>query len=242
VTRVLRPGPGSMKGLTWLARVGPSPLDPWRYAMGWSEVAARNHARRLEREGWIERVPMLRGDGSLFFVTRKGVRMLGVALIGSTKPAPTWWAHDVGCAWTAAWMSVRRRSFLGPRELLMDPAWSGRLDLTHRVSGRQLGHRPDFVALTDGGPIAVEVELAPKSKQRLDAILRLHRDWISAKKTISVVYICGDEDGRRRIERADHRVNVIPGYRMRIELLDAMKAQTRAEYQRARADSEAAAA
>ena len=105
-----------MKRLMWLARVGPSPLDPWRYAMGWSEVAARNHARRLEREGWLERVPMLRGDGSLFFVTRKGVRMLGVALIGSTTPAPTWWAHDVGCAWTAAWMTLRNRSFLGPRE------------------------------------------------------------------------------------------------------------------------------
>lgn len=32
--------------------------------MGWSEVAARHHARRLEREGWLERVPMLRGEGS----------------------------------------------------------------------------------------------------------------------------------------------------------------------------------
>ncbi len=82
--------------------------------MGWSEVAARNHARRLEREGWIERVPMLRGDGSLFSATRKGVRMLGVPLIGCTTPAPTSWAHDVACAWTAAWMTVRGRAFLGP--------------------------------------------------------------------------------------------------------------------------------
>jgi hypothetical protein len=78
VTKVLRPRPGSMRGLMWLARVGPFPFDPWRYAMGWSEVAARNHARRLEREGWLERVPMLRGDGSLFFATRTGVRMRGV--------------------------------------------------------------------------------------------------------------------------------------------------------------------
>ena len=108
-----------MRGLTWLARVGPSPLDPWRYAMGWSEVAARNHARRLEREGWLERVPMLRGEGSLFFATRNGVRMLGVPLIGCATPAPTWWAHDVACAWTAAWLTVRGRAFLGPRELLV---------------------------------------------------------------------------------------------------------------------------
>lgn len=57
--------------------------------MGWSEVAARNHARRLQREGWLERVPMLRGEGSLFLATPKGVWMLGVPLIGCTAPAPT---------------------------------------------------------------------------------------------------------------------------------------------------------
>jgi hypothetical protein len=45
--------------------------------MGWSEVAARNHALRLEPEGWLGREPMLRGEGSLFFATRKGVRLDG---------------------------------------------------------------------------------------------------------------------------------------------------------------------
>jgi hypothetical protein len=41
------------------------------------------------------------------------------------------------------------------------------LELTHRISGRQLGHRPDLVGLLDDGRIAVEVELAAKSKRRL---------------------------------------------------------------------------
>ena len=205
--------------------------------MGWSEVAARNHARRLERVGWLERVPMLRGEGSVFFATRKGVRMLGVPLIGCTTPAPTWWGHDVACAWTAAWMTVRGRAFLGPRELLVDPSWSGRLELTHRISGRQLGHRPDFVGLVGDDRIAVEVEL--KSKRRLDAILRLHRDWLWDKKTNGIVYICGNEEGRRRIQRANGRVDVMPGYSLRIELLDMIKTQTCAEFERARAGDEA---
>jgi len=47
--------------------------------------------------------------GALFFATRKGVLALGVPLIGCTTPAPTWWAHDVACAWTGAWMTVRGR-------------------------------------------------------------------------------------------------------------------------------------
>jgi hypothetical protein len=56
--------------------------------MGWSEVAARNHARRLEKMGWLERVSMVRGEGSLFFATRTGVRVLGLPLIACTTPAP----------------------------------------------------------------------------------------------------------------------------------------------------------
>jgi hypothetical protein len=73
--RMLRPGPGSMRGLEWLVRVGPAPLGVWRCAMGWSEVAARSHARRLEGEGWLCRYPMKRGEGSLFVATRRGVGM-----------------------------------------------------------------------------------------------------------------------------------------------------------------------
>jgi hypothetical protein len=210
--------------------------------MGWSEVAARNHARRLEGEAWLERVAMVRGEGSLFFATRKGVLVLGLPLIGCTAPAPTWWAHDSACAWTAAWMTVRGRNYLGPRELLVDTEYSGRLDLLHRISGRPLGHRPDFVGLNNGNRIAIEVELAAKSKPRLDSILRMHRDWIAAGKTNGLVYICGNEEGRRRIERANGRVNVMPGYSLRIELLDTIKAQTRAEFERIRSAYDADAA
>ncbi len=74
-----------------------------------------------------------------------------------------------------------------------------------------LGHRPDFGRLVSDDRIAVEVELAPKSKRRLDAILRLHREWLWDKKTNGIVYICGNEEGRRRIERANHRIDVMPG-------------------------------
>ncbi len=185
---------------------------------------------------------MVRGEGSLFFATRRGVPVLGVPLIGCTTPSPTWWAHDSACAWTAAWMTVRGRKYLGPRELLVDTEWSGRLDLLHRISGRPLGHRPDFVGLVNGNRIAIEVELAAKSKPRLDAILRMHRDWITAEKTNGIVYICANEEGRRRIRRANGRVNVMPGSSLRIELLDTITAEARVEFERARAGGEAAAA
>lgn len=98
-----------MRGLRWLATVGPSPLDPWRYAMGWSATAARSHARRLEEFGWLARRPMVRGAGSLFFATRRGVDFLGLAVPPVTSAAPTWWAHDSACAWLAAMCTLRGR-------------------------------------------------------------------------------------------------------------------------------------
>ncbi|HEY1714607.1 MAG TPA: hypothetical protein VGG07_17030 [Solirubrobacteraceae bacterium] len=232
-----------MRGLEWLARVGPSPLDPWRHAMGWSEVAARHHARRLEAEGWLERCAMVRGDGSLFWATRKGVRVLGLPLIAATPPAATWWAHDSACAWTSAWATVRGRQYLGPRELLSNPEWSGELYWVDRHSSKRRGHRPDLVAFLSDQAIPIEVELANKSKTRLDAILKLHLRWIIARKSAALIYICGDEEGCRRIERAGRRVGLYATSRsLRIELLGTIKAQTLAEVERPRAKREAAAA
>ena len=115
----LRAGPASMAGLEWLVRVGPVPMEAWAVAMGWGDRVARSHASRLEREGWLERHRMLRGDGSLLVATRRGVRMTGLAVSAPAAPEPTWWAHDCACAWTAAWLTVRgAQEWQGPREVL----------------------------------------------------------------------------------------------------------------------------
>ena len=86
--------------------------------------------------------------------------------------------------------------------------------------------------------IAIEVELAPKSKPRLDAILQLHLGWIVARKTDAAIYICGDQEGWRRVERVGlYRADK----RFRIELLDTIKERTLAAYEQKRVDQAAAA-
>ncbi len=245
MARDLRAGPGSMRGLRWLARVGPAPLDAWRCAMGWSEVAARSHARRLEREGWLERYPMTRGEGSLFAVTRTGVAMAGVAVRAAGPPAPTWWAHLSGCAWAAAWMTARGREIQGCREVIADPAWSGIVRWRDHKGTHRARHRPDLAWLPDGRRVAIEVELAQKSAERLKAILELHAGWRAARATSGVIYICGDADGAERIRRTAERIGLTThGGGLRIELLAMIKAQALAacESQRAqRAGHEALA-
>src|SRR5437588_650724 len=121
----VRPGPSSLAGLAWLARVGPAPVEAWRWAMEWGAGVARSHARRLEREGWLARFRMTHGSGSLFVATRRGVRMSGLEVSAAAAPAPTWWAHDCACAWTAAWLSRRGRGWKGPRGVLCGRSLKG---------------------------------------------------------------------------------------------------------------------
>ena len=72
--------------------------------------------------------------------------------------------------------------------------------------------------------IAVEVELAPKSKPRLDAILRLHRDWLRDKKTNRRrLHLRRTRKAGVAFSALIERVDVMPGYRLRIELLDTIK-------------------
>lgn len=203
--RVLKPGPASMEGLGWLARVGPAPLDAWRCAMGWSEVAARSHARRLETEGWLARYPMTRGSGSLFVATRTGVRVLGLPLRAAGPPAPTWWAHHCACAWIGAYLQVSPHRYLAEREVLEDATWSGQVHWTDGKGFHKAGHRPDLVGFPGPRGIPFEVELTPKSTTRLRAIIRLHAAWRSDGRSNGVLYVCGSQEVADRVRRAaDH--------------------------------------
>ena len=168
------PGPASLEGLRWLCRVGPSPFEAWRCAMGWAPGNARWHTIRLVREGWIERVALPRGDGSLIYATLEGVQVAAVDVAATPAPAPTWWAHLAACAWAAAWLTIRGRAMLGPRELAADQTWHGQL--TGLPGRRLVTHVPDLVGIVPGQrPATVEVELTRKTKTRLRAILGLAR-------------------------------------------------------------------
>jgi hypothetical protein len=147
-------------------------------------------------------------------------------LIAASTPSPVWWAHDSACAWTAAWLTLRRRRFLGQRALLTRTEWSEQLRWRERDNAKRSSHRPDLVGWVGDDAIAIEVELAGKSRSRLDAILTLHSRWINVGKSGAVIYICGDEEGLHRVQRSARRVGPWGDGRLRLELLDTIKQQT----------------
>ncbi len=224
--RVLRAGPASLAGLRWLCRVGPAPLGAWGCAMGWGADTARSHARRLEREGWLERHAMTRGSGSLFVATRAGVRFAGLAVRAAGAPSPVWWAHDCACAWTAAWLTVRGRDWLGPRELLADGGWAGIVRWRTGQGMRSSGHRPDLGVLLGGRRYAVEVELAHKANERLKAVLAMYGARVGEQKLRGVIYVCGEAQDQVRVREAASSVG-LPDRALRVERLEEIISQAR---------------
>jgi hypothetical protein len=167
---------------------------------------------------------MTRGEGSLLVATRRGVRMSGLELTAPAVPAPTWWAHDCACAWTAAWLSVRGREWRGPREVLADPELKGKLEWRTGTGTRRSGHRPDLAVLIPAGVVAVEVELARKSGNRLQAVLALYRRWLGEERITGVIYVCGDQSGAERIGKVARETG-LPADALRTEPLSSVQAQ-----------------
>jgi hypothetical protein len=90
------------------------------------------------------------------------------------------------------------------------------------------GHRPDLVAITGkGGFVPLEVELAQKSVERLKAIVYPDFRWRNVGKTGGVLYICGDEDGAKRIKNVAEATGYLAphGGGLRVELLDDIRQQ-----------------
>lgn len=184
---------------------------------------------RLSREQWIDRVARPRGKGSLYFATKLGVRVAGADVPPAPPPAPIWWDHHDASAWVAAWLSVRGRGLIGPRELIADESWQGEVQAS--PGARRLIHTPDLVGVVPGRrPAAIEVELARKSKARLRAILGLHSRWIASGKTGACVYICGNVEVHKLvIAQAEHVGLRVSDGSLRVEMLETVKQVVRKE-------------
>ena len=101
-------------------------------------------------------------------------------------------------AWVAAWLTVRGREMVAPRELIADQLWQG--EVKGVAGSRRVVHTPDLVGIVPARrPAVIEVELARKSKARLRAILGLYCRWIASGKVGACVYVCGHGEVRKLV-------------------------------------------
>ena len=105
-------------------------------------------------------------------------------------------------------------------------------------------HRPDLIGVPGQGQVAIEVELAKKSAERLQSILALHARWRAAGRTSGVIYICGDAGVRTRIANVAKEYGLPESSRswLRIQQLDTVRAQAVQACEKLRAERGSAGA
>ena len=165
---------------------------------------------------------MLRGEGSLFVVTRRGVTAAGVQAKPLRAPSQAFRARHRAVAWSAAWLKLRGAELLGPRELVGNNRWSTEL-LYHDSQGyKQADHHPDFVAMVEDGHICIEVGVPATPTKRLEVIMQQHEGWRWMGQSRGVIYICENQRASERVTRIGGQAGLLPtpGGGLRIEMLE----------------------
>jgi hypothetical protein len=153
---------------------------------------------------------MTRGEGSLLLITRAGAERVSLPPGRALRSiAPTHWAHASACAWTSAWLHLRRPVWWGEREIAEDVGWEAEVRYKDYRGPVRVGHYPDLAVAIAAGPVAIEVELQPKIQARLVGILGMYADLTgdADPALAGVIYVTPNDQIaggiRRAAEKAD---------------------------------------
>lgn len=184
--------------------------------LGVSPDSAQARLRKLGEHGFVRRETIFRGEPPCYLIVRDGL-----AAVGSGIRAPTLdlraYQHDVGVAWL--WLAARGGTFGALREILAERTLrsrdgareSGVEPLGVRLGG--LGprglerlHYPDLLLTTaDGRRVALELELTPKGRVRLETILA---GYGSDPRVDAAVYLVESGTIARPVQAAARRLGV----------------------------------
>lgn len=190
-----------------------------RMMLGLSHAVAYRRLARLSEYGMVRPEAPFRGSAALFVPTRLGLREV-LGLDDAKSPAVSAWSynhqlhvgrvlaqlHAHGVAWESSRVTRRRRV---AAEQAGDLIKSRRLALWLPRSRRT--HLPDALiwpsdrSREHDRPIAVEVELAQKSRARIDEILGEYAISIGFR---GVVYVCDPNCHRAVLAAATNRPSV----------------------------------
>ena len=179
--------------------------------LGVGRTAAYRRVAACVERGLLERLELLRSEPGLLRATRDGLRYAGLGLpLAVITPGAV--DHWLRCASTAQLLGRHfgQGLILTERELVLAEQIEGRPIASAQVgelpNGAARMHRADLAVLAESGTIAIEVELTPKSPQRLQGLIRAWRYAVAHRVVAEVHYHCAPGQTRTAVERAVAKV------------------------------------
>lgn len=180
---------------------------------------ARARLSRLESAGYVRSESVFRGHPPMYLITRPGLRVLGSGLEPPRIEVRAY-QHDVGVAWL--WLAAHGGTFGPLREIIAerrlrshDGARRSDLDAVEPLGvrlggfgarGQERLHYPDLLLRTaDGRRVALELELSPKGRTRLETILM---GYGADPRIEGVVYLVDKASVARSVTDAARRLGV----------------------------------
>jgi hypothetical protein len=177
---------------------------------------ARTRLTRLVGAGYMRSESVFQSQPAMYLITRAGLKMIGRAF-EAPRLDMRCYAHDVGVAWL--WLAARAGTFgplseiIGERRLRSHDAAREPADepLGVRLGGagprgQERLHYPDLLLRTaDGRRVALELELSPKWRPRLETILA---GYGADPRIDGVVYLLAGHSVARSVQAAARRLGI----------------------------------
>ena len=208
MSRQMVPGPGAVRVGRFIGRLGVVSLQAVGAGLDLDQRVVRRHVARLEAAGWLERAPWVWGEGSIAWLTGRGIEQAGLGGVRAVKspPGATTIAHGVLVGWSAARIEHRRRIWKSARELALEPE---RWAVTIRCERGYTKQLPDLaVWLRSPAPVAVIAESGGRREDRQKMILEGWRDAILTGWYSGVHYHCSSPSVAHWITRLAKKVNL----------------------------------
>lgn len=190
--------------VSFVGRLGAVAIEHVMVALGIGRTMAYRRVAACVERGLLERLDLVRAQPTLLRATQAGLRYAGLGL-EPARVSPGSVNHWLTCASTALRLGEEAGAerVVTARELRLYERIEGKPIASAKTGEHPNGsprlHRPDLAIFVGDQPTAVEVELTPKSPDRL---LGLIRAWRRARWVEEVRYYCAPGPTRRAVERA----------------------------------------
>src|ERR1700727_1096133 len=188
-------GPGSVRVGQFIGRLGVGAMPAVEQGLGLVDRVVRRHVAKLERAGWCERMPAIRGDGMLVWLTPSGLHGVGLGALPALRaprPFSPQTMRSIRVAWAAADLERAGHHWIASREMALAPGpWSVQVANERGGHSRRL---PDLAFWPAGDAelriAVVLIQDLPKPR-RERAALEGWQASISAGQYLQVRYLAG---------------------------------------------------